>query len=119
MHINDLPSVVTSQVRLFADYWLMNRPICSIADQVALQQDLAALERWGDTWDMRFNAGKCHIMHISHSDIPMSFMYVLCGQVLFSMEEAQYLGVSLTSELNWSPHNKFHCRPSQCLSWFS
>ena len=104
MHINDLPSVVTSQVRLFADDCLMYRPIRSIADQVALQQDLAALERWGDTWGMRFNAGKCHIMHISRSRVPMSFMYELCGQVLFSAEEAQYLGVTLTSELSWSPH---------------
>ena len=45
MHINDLPSVVTSPVRLLADDCLMYRPIRSIADQVALQQDLAALER--------------------------------------------------------------------------
>ena len=104
MHINDLPSVVTSHVRSFADDCLMYRPIRSIADQIALQQDLAALERWGDTWGMRFNAGKCHSMHISRSRVPMSFMYELCGQVLFSAEEAQYLGVTLTSELSWSPH---------------
>ena len=103
MHINDLPSIVTSQVRLFADDCLMYRPIRSIADQVALQQDLAALERWGDAWGMRFNAGKCHIMHIFRSRVPMYYMYELCGQVLLSVEEAQYLGVALTSELSWSP----------------
>ena len=45
LHINDLPSVVASQVRLFADDCLMYRPIRSIADQVALQRDLSALER--------------------------------------------------------------------------
>ena len=45
MHINDLPCVVTSQVRLFADNCLMYHPIRSIAYQVAMQQDLAALER--------------------------------------------------------------------------
>ena len=33
---------------------------------------------------------------------PNVFMYELCGQVLFSAEEAQYLGVTLTSELSWS-----------------
>ena len=118
MHINDLPSVVTSQERLFAEDCLMYRPIRSIADQVALQQDLAALERWGDTWGMRFNAGKCHIMHISRSRVHISFMYELCGQVLFSAEEAQYLGVTLTSELSWAPPYKNHCQLSQCLSWF-
>ena len=46
LHINDLPSVVTSQVRLFADDCLMYRPIRSIADQVELQRHLSALERW-------------------------------------------------------------------------
>ena len=39
MHINDLPSVVTSQVRLFADDCLMYRPIRSIADQFELQRE--------------------------------------------------------------------------------
>ena len=100
MHINDLASVVTTQVRLFADECLMYRTIRSIADHVALQQDLAALELWGDTWGVRFNAGQCHIMHISRSRAPMSFMYELCVQVIFSVEEDQYRGVTLTSELS-------------------
>ena len=43
IHINDLPSVVTSQVRLFADDCLMYRPVHSLADQLALA-------RWGDAW---------------------------------------------------------------------
>ena len=95
MHINDLPSVVTFQVSLFADDCLLYRPMRCAADQVLLQQNLVAPERWGDTWGMRFNAGKCHIMF---------HMYSLCGQVLSSVEEAKYLGVTLTSELIWSSH---------------
>ena len=39
LHINDLPSVVTSQVRLFADDCLLYRPIRSACD-------LEALKRW-------------------------------------------------------------------------
>ena len=58
LHINDLPGVVSSQVRLFADDCLMYRPIRVRDDQVSFQQDLLALERWGDTWGMRFNAKK-------------------------------------------------------------
>jgi len=55
LYINDLPSVVTSQVRLFADDCLLYRPILSGADRVTLQRDLDSLEKWCDTWGMRFN----------------------------------------------------------------
>jgi len=49
LHINDLPSVATSQFRLFADDCLLYRPILSGADRVALQRDLDSLEKWCDT----------------------------------------------------------------------
>jgi len=65
LHINDLPSVVTSQVRLFADDCLLYWPILSGADRVALPKDLDSLEKWCDTWGVRFNAKKCQIMSIT------------------------------------------------------
>lgn len=104
LHINDLPSVVSSQVRLFADDCLMYRPIRSMADQDKLQLDLAALELWGDTWGMRFNATKCNIMRISRSRNPLTRMYSLCGHVLAEVDIAKYLGINISSELSWSPH---------------
>ena len=50
LHINDLPTVVTSQVRLFADDYLLYHPIRSVSDQEAFQCDVEALERWASTW---------------------------------------------------------------------
>ena len=50
LHINDLPSVVDSWVRLFVDDCLLYRPIRSDADRVALQRDLDSLKQWSDTW---------------------------------------------------------------------
>ena len=43
LHINDIPSVVTSQVRLFAGDCLLYRPILSSAHRVALQRVLDSL----------------------------------------------------------------------------
>ena len=63
LHINDLPSVVSSKVRLFADDCLIYRNIKNKEYQIALQKDLNLLENWGNTWGMRFNAAKCNIMH--------------------------------------------------------
>ena len=82
----------------------MYRPIRSVADQVLLQQDLSALERWGDTWGMRFNASKCNIMRISHARNPITRFYSLCSQVLLEVDTVKYLGVNLSAELSWSPH---------------
>ena len=63
-HINDLPDVVKSQVRLFADDCLLYRPINSQKDHDILQQDLKNLETWAENWRMRFNAKKCYILSI-------------------------------------------------------
>ena len=89
LNIYDLPSVVDSQVWLFADDCLVYRPICSEADQVLLQWDLSALELWGDTWGMHFNATKCNIMCISCSHNPLTRMYSLCNHVLSEVDTAK------------------------------
>jgi hypothetical protein len=104
LHINDLPSVVDSQVRLFADDCLMYRPIRSREDRVALQNDLNSLERWGDAWGMRFNAKKCQIMTVARGRSCLTYLYSLAGQVLECVTEAKYLGVSVSNDLSWSPH---------------
>ena len=64
-HINDLPECVKSKVRLFADDCLLYWQIRNESDRQALQEDLVALEKWAEKWDMRFNAKKCYIMHVS------------------------------------------------------
>ena len=52
LHINDLPSVISSKGRLFADDCLIYRNIKNTEDQ-KLQKDLNLLENWGNTWGMR------------------------------------------------------------------
>ena len=64
LNINDLPSVVSSKVRLFTDDCLIYRNIKIKEDQIALKKYLNLLENWGSTWGMRFNAAKCNIMQV-------------------------------------------------------
>ena len=64
-YINDLPSTVSSQVRLFADDCLLYRPIKCRADQEKLQRDLSALQDWADRWGMCFNPSKCSVLRVS------------------------------------------------------
>ena len=89
LHINDLPSVVSSKVRLFADDCLIYRNIKNKKDPIALQKDLNLLENWGNTWGMRFNAAKCNV---SQRRDPRLLNYSLTGQVLEEVMDAKYLG---------------------------
>ena len=77
LHINDLPSVISSKVRLFADDCLVYREIKSRQDQNDLQKDLNLLESWGLTWGMRFNAAKCNIMRVSIDKHCCSYMLMI------------------------------------------
>ena len=101
LHINDLLSVVSSNVRLFADDCLIYRNIKNKEDKIALQKDLNLLENWGNTWGMRFNVAKCNIMRVSQTRDPKLFNYSLTRQVLEEVMDAKYLGVTLSNDLEW------------------
>ena len=104
LHINDLPSVISSTVRLFADDCLVYREIKNRQDQIVLQKDLNLLENWGSKWGMRFNAAKCNIMRMSRKQTPISTQYELSGQVLEELKDAKYLGVTVSDDLDWTKH---------------
>ena len=99
LHINDLPSVISSKVRLFADDCLVYREIKSRQDQNDLQKDLNLLESWRSTWGMRFNTAKCNIMRVSRKKTPIPYQYELSRQVLEEVKDAKYLGVTVSDDL--------------------
>ena len=118
LHINDLPQSVTSSVRLFADDCLLYRTIRSTEDSVCLQRDLDALEAWGARWGMRFNVGKCNILRITRSRSPITRWYTLGGQILQEVDQAKYLGITITSELGWSAHINSTCNKAKSTLGF-
>ena len=106
LFINDLPSVVDphTQVRLFADDCLVYRNIKSIQDQIQFQRDLDALNDWGTSWGMKFNAKKCNIMSISSKETPLTKFYQLEDTVLQQVDSATYLGILIHKSLKFSEH---------------
>ena len=102
LHINDLPSIVDSKVRLFADDCLIYRKIKNKEDQNLLQRDLNLLESWGVKWGMRFNAAKCNIMRVSRLRSPLEHEYTLTGKVLTEVTDTKYLGLTFSDNLDWS-----------------
>ena len=64
--INDLPEVVESLCQMYAD----DTKVFSKSDNEELknkiQKDLDNLTMWADKWQLRFNADKCHVLHLGY-----------------------------------------------------
>ena len=63
LYINDLPDVVEAEVYLFADD---TKIFCKILENgsSSLQEYLNRLQKWSDTWLLKFHPDKCKVMKI-------------------------------------------------------
>ena len=103
-YINDLPQDVVSQVRLFADDTAIYLTLENKDDSDKLQVDLDRLQAWEAKWDMEFNPSKCQVIRVTASRTLLQTQYILHGQVLEVVSSARYLGVDISSNLNWNTH---------------
>ena len=103
-YINDISNNISSKVRLFADDTILYRQINSPSDCRILQRDLQQLEFWEQTWQMDFNASKCHVLSVSKKKKPIVSTYILHGEQLQQVNSAKYLGVEISQDLSWSKH---------------
>jgi Reverse transcriptase (RNA-dependent DNA polymerase)/Endonuclease-reverse transcriptase len=106
-YINDMPDTVRSFLYMYADDTKMFRRIDSDLDRIALQQDLNRLAEWAQKWQLRFNVGKCHIMHIGGKGV--SGQYVMKTetfgeQILEETSQEKDLGIWITNTLKPSTH---------------
>ena len=96
-YINDLPSSVSSDARLFADD--------SKDNQKKLQEDLTKLERWTDIWGMKFNPSKCSVFRMKRPRAKeIASDYQLKGVTLGQVTTSPYFGVSISENLEWGSH---------------
>jgi hypothetical protein len=68
------------------------------------QFSLYRLEKWEKTWGMEFHSGKCNSMSITRARSPFERRYTLKGNILEDVKETKYLGLALSSNLNWNTH---------------
>ena len=101
LYINDIADDLHSEIRLFADDCILYNIVKSTADCEMLQQDIDQLYRWGNKWQMTFNAKKCYVMNMGNKRKKLKFNYKLHGQTLEMVDHRQYLGVFLSSKFNW------------------
>ena len=110
VYINDMPSYVDSQIRLFADDAYLYRVIKSLHDSNILQNDLEQLQVWERLWDMEFHPQKCKVLSITNKTKPLKTSYMIHNEHLENVKNAKYLGVTLDKKLKWNVHVSTVCK---------
>jgi len=104
LYINDLPTKVSSSIRLYADDVILYRNINSEEDILILQRDLSTIACWAQEWLMLLNISKCEHLTITTKGNPTKSTYKLNDQTLRQVNSAKYLGVTITQTLSWHDH---------------
>ncbi|GAB0182689.1 mitochondrial enolase superfamily member 1 [Grus japonensis] len=87
-------------VSKFADDTKLGGAVDSVEGGEALQRDLDRLENWAITSRVRFNKGKCQILHLGRGN--PGYTYRLGDDMLETSHAERDLGVLVDSKLNVS-----------------
>ena len=66
LYVNDIPDLVQSNLKMFADDIKIYRAIYSISDSLLLQQDLDRLSEWAQKWLLKFSVPKCIVLPLGN-----------------------------------------------------
>ena len=99
--INDLPTVITSQLFEFADNTKCFRQITSTADINHLQEDLNSLSNWSINNLLSFNLSKFIFMSFHRK---FTSKYVINGHTINESSSCKDLGIIFTNTLTWREH---------------
>ena len=74
LFVNEIPEIVQSDVKMFADDTKVWKVLKEPKDSQTLQDDINLLKEWSQTWLLKFNASKCKTMHIGRGEPNQYFM---------------------------------------------
>ena len=105
VYINDLPTSVLSQTRLFADDTVIYNLSCN---REQLQKDLDTLQKWEASWNMEFNPLKCEYVKFSRRKTKgINNQYYLHNIEIPKTDSVKYLGVKLESSMRWNDNTTY------------
>ena len=102
VYMNDLPSELSSQVRLIANDTGVYLSVGGTEDGNVLQKDLDRLSMWEKRWDMKFKPSKVS-GGMGDNGQGHNTVYILHCQVLGISTSAKYLGVDISMTYRGTP----------------
>ena len=94
LYINDLPDIITSSVKIFADDTKIYGPANTPQGTDRIQNDLDSVAEWSQLWQMPFNEKKCKVLHIGKKN--RHEVYNMNNEELESIQEEKTWGYTLT-----------------------
>ena len=105
--INDLPDVVKSTVRIFADDTKLYGSATTEQDRQLIQEDIDSLSDWSDKWLLKFNTSKCGVMHLGYNNPKQDYNMRDNSNEYQGLEETKIekdLGVHIDNKLTFHQH---------------
>jgi len=106
LFVNDMPETVQSHIQMFADDTKIFREVNNPAESLLLQTDIEILEKWSSTWQLKFNAEKCKVMHLGTKN--SKHQYIMHNEgIEITVQQTELekdLGVFVDPKLTFSSH---------------
>ena len=117
-YINDLPTVVTALIKIFADDTKAYKAIRSLIDKNILQKSIDNMVEWSDIWQIGFNGSKCKVLHIGKNNPCYEYTIKENGvtKTLDTTESEKDLGVFIDPLLSFKDHILFIVKKARSLS---
>ena len=116
-YINDLPDVVDTLLRIFADDTKSYDKIENTEDQVKLQNSIDNLVKWSHDWLLGFNCDKCKCLHLGKNNkkcqytIQQNNKTTLLGETTCEKD----LGINIDPDLNFEKHIEIQTKKARAL----
>ena len=100
IYINDLDGGIESSLVKFADDTKLGGLANSLEHTKVIQEDLDRIQKWAETWQMKFNIAKRKVLHVGNKNIRQD--YFMGGIKLECAQVEKDLGVMVDENLSGS-----------------
>jgi len=114
LYVNELLSLVSSLLLLFADNIKLYRIIWLPDNCLQLQRDIDILAQWSKRWLLSFNVSKCKVLHIGKTTSHCNHQYKLHEVMFELLDDLHDLGIYMDSKLKFNIHNDLMTNKVNC-----